>query len=78
MTVDELRTKRVAAEIPATLLASKAKINRCRLSNIECRYLQPSGDELERLSRAPEELIEAREVIRQAANTVGWPRKVLR
>src|SRR5260370_18848503 len=38
MIVKELRSKRVAAEIPATLLAAKATVNRSRLSNLERGY----------------------------------------
>jgi hypothetical protein len=32
MTIKELRSKRIAAEIPATLLAARAGVNRSRLS----------------------------------------------
>jgi hypothetical protein len=38
MIVKELRSKRVAAEIPTTLLAAKATVNRSRLSNLERGY----------------------------------------
>ena len=51
-TPHELRSKRVAAEIPATLLATKAKVNRSRLSGIERGYVQATEDELQRLSAA--------------------------
>jgi transcriptional regulator with XRE-family HTH domain len=72
-TPNELRSKRVAAEIPATLLAAKAKVNRSRLSGIERGYVQPTADELQRLSQALEQLIYAKAVIQKAASSVGWP-----
>ena len=78
MTIDELRSKRVAAEIPATMLATKARVNRSRLSNIECGHVEPNENELQRLSRALEQLIEARAAIRKTAVAVGWPTGVLR
>lgn len=68
-----LRTARVAAEIPAILLAAKAKVNRSRLSGIERGYVQPTEDELQRLSQALEQLIHAKSVINEAAASVGWP-----
>jgi predicted transcriptional regulator len=73
MTIKELRSKRVAAEIPATLLATKAKVNRSRLSSIERGYVQPTQGELQRLHDSLEELISAKAVIQQAAASVGWP-----
>jgi transcriptional regulator with XRE-family HTH domain len=73
MLVKELRSRRVAAEIPATLLAVKAKVNRSRLSNIEHGYVQPTEDELRRLSTALEQLIQARSVIQKTAASLGWP-----
>ena len=72
-TVQELRSRRVAAEIPATLLASKARVNRSRLSGLEHGYVQPTDDELQRLHASLEHLIRAKAVIRQAAAAVGWP-----
>ena len=38
----KLRSARVAAEISASLLAAKAKVNRSRLSQIERGYIQPT------------------------------------
>jgi len=68
-----LRSKRVAAEIPATLLAAKAGVNRSRLSGIERGYVQPTEDELQRLHESLEQLIRDKAVIQQAAASVGWP-----
>lgn len=73
MTPNELRSKRIAAEIPATVLALTAKINRSRLSNIERGYVEPTTSELCRLTRALEELINAKTVIDKVTASVGWP-----
>jgi transcriptional regulator with XRE-family HTH domain len=73
MNAQTIRSTRVAAEISASLLAAKANINRTRLSQIERRYVQPKEDELLRLSRALEQLIHAKSVVRDAAASVGWP-----
>jgi predicted transcriptional regulator len=73
MTIHELRSKRVTAEISATLLAAKAGVNRCRLSNIERGYVQPREDELQRLRTALEDLIKAKSVLDSVAASVGWP-----
>jgi transcriptional regulator with XRE-family HTH domain len=73
MTLKELRSKRIAAEIPATLLAARTKINRSRLSNLERGYSQPTGEELERLRIGLDELIAAKSAVDQLAASVGWP-----
>jgi transcriptional regulator with XRE-family HTH domain len=73
MMVKELRSKRIAAEIPATLLAAKAKVNRSRLSNIERGYAQPTSEEVQRLTCAFEELIDAKSAVEKTAAAVGWP-----
>lgn len=73
MTLIELRSKRIAAEIPATVLALTAKINRSRLSNIERGYVQPTDQELCRLTAALEDLIKAKTVIDKVTASVGWP-----
>lgn len=72
-TAKEIRSKRAAAEIPATLLALKAKVNRSRLSGIERGYVQATADELQRLQTALDELIEAKSVIDRVAASMGWP-----
>jgi hypothetical protein len=73
MTVKELRSKRITAEIPATLLAARARVNRSRLSNLERGYLQPTEEELQRLSVALDQLIQAKSAIDRVAASVGWP-----
>jgi predicted transcriptional regulator len=72
-TPHELRSKRVAAEISATLLAAKARVNRCRLSGLERGYAQATEEELQRLTRSLEQLIEAKAAIQKTAAAVGWP-----
>jgi transcriptional regulator with XRE-family HTH domain len=78
MTVNELRSKRVAAEISATLLAAKARLNRSRLSNLERGYSHPRGEELQRLSSALEQLIESKTSLQKMAAAVGWPLREVR
>jgi transcriptional regulator with XRE-family HTH domain len=73
MNAQTIRSARVVAEISASLLAARAKVNRTRLSQIECGYIQPTEDELARLSDALEQLIHAKSVVRDAAASVGWP-----
>jgi predicted transcriptional regulator len=77
-TAKELRSKRKAAEIPATLLAARAKVNRSRLSGIERGYVQPTEEELQCLTAALDELIQAKSIIDRAAASVGWPQGVRR
>jgi hypothetical protein len=72
-TAIELRLKRAAAEIPATLLAARARVNRSRLSGLELGYIQPTEDELQRLSAALDQLIRAKHIVDQVAASVGWP-----
>jgi hypothetical protein len=67
------RSKRVAAEIPASLVAAKAEINRSRLPNLERGYAHPIEDELQRLTSALEQLIDAKAVTQKTAAAVGWP-----
>ena len=52
MNAQKLRCARVAAEISASMLAAKARVNRTRLSHIENGYIQPNQEELERLNHA--------------------------
>ena len=78
MSIEELRTKRITAEIPATLLAIKAKINRSRLSGIERGYVQPSDEELHRLAAALNELVKTKVVMQRTAVALGWPSRGIR
>ena len=71
-TATEIRSRRVAAEIPAMLLSVRARVNRSRLSNLEPGYAQPTEEELQRLTSALEQLIDAKAAIRKTAAAVGW------
>lgn len=73
LTMKELRTKRIAGEISASLLAAKAEINRSRLSALECGHADPKEHELRILSITLDFLINARSVVQKAADSVGWP-----
>jgi transcriptional regulator with XRE-family HTH domain len=73
MTIIQLRAKRIAAEISATHLSVRAKVNRSRLTDIERGYTQPTEVELKRLHPALEELIRAKSAIDQVAASVGSP-----
>jgi transcriptional regulator with XRE-family HTH domain len=72
-TAQLLRSKRVAAEIPATLLAARGKVNRSRLSQIERGYIRPTEEEVQRLTAALDALIQAKFVVDRVAASVGWP-----
>jgi transcriptional regulator with XRE-family HTH domain len=72
-TIKEIRSRRIAAGIPAIRLATKARINRSRLSELECGHVQPTAIEIQRLAIALEHLITAKAVIEEAAASVGWP-----
>jgi hypothetical protein len=73
MTVKEIRSQRIAIEIPASLLAARAKVNRSGLSNLERGYSQPTEDELQRLCAALNELVQAKSTLDRVAAAVGWP-----
>jgi hypothetical protein len=73
MTIKDLRQKRLAAEIPATMLASRAKVNRSKLSLLECGHALPTPDELDRLGVALDELIGVRDEVQKTAAALGWP-----
>ena len=73
MTIQQIRSQRIAAEVPAIALATKARVNRAKLSAFERGHFQPTDDELERLTTALRELIQARETVREAPVLAGWP-----
>ena len=73
----ELRQRRTAAQIAGKLLCLRARIDRSRLSHIERGYLNPSDDELARITQALEHLIDAKQEIEKTAERVGWPSRTL-
>jgi transcriptional regulator with XRE-family HTH domain len=75
---EKLRAKRAAAGIPGNILCQKVGIARSRLSDIEREYVIPSPQELERIDKALDELIQAKSFIDRVAASVGWPSGSLR
>jgi hypothetical protein len=73
MTVQELRSNRLAAQIPSAVLATRSGINLSRLSCIEHRYVQPTEDEMRRLSDPLSQLLHAKSLVQHAAVGVGCP-----
>ena len=69
----QIRQRRTAAGIPGSAVSSKAGIHRSRLSEIERGYITPSEEELGRLNRALDALIDARKKVAEVAAEVGWP-----
>jgi transcriptional regulator with XRE-family HTH domain len=63
----------MSSDITATLVAMKANLNRSRLSAIEHGYIQPTDEEMERLQKALDHLIQAKAAIQRAATANGWP-----
>lgn len=76
-TIKEIRSQRVAAEIPATLLARRARLDRSRLSLAERQHVQLTEAELQRLETALTELITAKRKVHDFAAEVGWPVEAL-
>jgi hypothetical protein len=73
MTITELRSKRIAAEIPAIRVARQANMDRTRLSFIENGHVEPTENELRQIEAALARLIQAKDAIREAAKAAGWP-----
>ena len=71
--MSDLKTKRVAAGISGSVLCAKAGISRSRLSLIERGYVSPSPEELQRVLKSLDELIQAKSEIERVAASVGWP-----
>jgi transcriptional regulator with XRE-family HTH domain len=69
----EIRLKRVTARVSGRLLCQRASLDRGRLSDIERGYVEPSPDELRRLAKALNQLVEARQQVAQFAGQCGWP-----
>jgi transcriptional regulator with XRE-family HTH domain len=73
-----LRKKRTTAGIAGTIVCNKMGIARSRLSDIERGYVTVSPEELVRIDRALDELIDAKSFIDRVAASVGWPSGVRR
>jgi transcriptional regulator with XRE-family HTH domain len=68
-----LRRKRISAEIPGALIATRTGISRGRLSEIERGLVCPTREEADHLNRVLDELIAAREKVAAEAERVGYP-----
>ena len=73
LTIDELGATRRMEGIPGIMLGRAAKIDRSRLSAMECGHIQPTDGELSRLNVALDELVAAKRAMRSAAVAAGWP-----
>ena len=69
----ELRNKRFAAGITGSLLCRRVAMDKSRFSNIERGYVQVSQAEMNRLTAALDELIEAKTRMIAAAEQYRWP-----
>ncbi len=69
----QIKRKRTLASIPGALLANRARIHRSRLSEIENGHVQPTQEEVSRISAALKELVQARTRLVEVADEVGWP-----
>jgi len=72
MTITELRSRRIAAEIPAIRVARQANIDRTRFSFLENGHVKPTEDELRQIETALGQLIAAKNAVREAAKAAGW------
>lgn len=68
-----IRSKRVAAEIPAELVALRAGMDRARLSRIERGLTAAPAAELEKVNLAIDNLAVSKRLIRAYAASLGWP-----
>ena len=48
----QIKLRRIERGLLQIELAQRARINRCRLSELECGHLQPGAEELQRLATA--------------------------
>jgi hypothetical protein len=73
ITPTTIRSKRIAGAIAGQVVCIKLGITRTRLSDIERGYIKPDGEELQRIDSALDQLIAAKETLRQTAIALGWP-----
>ena len=77
MTGADLKQKRAVAGIPGRLLCARAKMHRSRLSHIERGYVRGSEEELVRIERVLNDLIQKKQKLVEMATEVGWPVEAL-
>lgn len=68
-----LRNLRISAGLSGYVVSRQSAIGRSRLSEIERGHSDPKPGEVERIQRAIESLIEARDAVTARAAEVGWP-----
>lgn len=73
MNGEQLRCKRLQARVPGYTLSKRANISHARLSGIENGHVKPTIEEMSKISKALEELIDARRKVATVAAQVGWP-----
>ena len=71
--VTDIRRKRLAAGLPAYLVANRANIRANRFSYIERGLVRPKPEELSRIERAIEELARLKQEMDRLAAELGWP-----
>jgi transcriptional regulator with XRE-family HTH domain len=74
--IQRFRQRRLANEISQLAVATKANLERSRVSYFEGGYLTPTAEELERLEAALDQLVAAKAAIAEAAAKAGWPSRV--
>ena len=73
----QLRAKRAAHRISGAAVASKVGTSRSRLSEIECSYLKPPAEELDRIGLAIDEIVRERQQLAKLAADAGLSLAVL-
>ncbi len=73
MSGTELRRKRMAAGIPAAVVAKRVGKAQSKISDIERGYVAVSDEEAAQISNAIDSLAEAKAKVVAVAAAVGWP-----
>lgn len=73
VTPQHLRSKRMSLGLSGRLVCGRARIGRTRLSDLEQGLVEPSPEELKRISTALDQLAAAKSRLQEVAAEVGWP-----
>jgi transcriptional regulator with XRE-family HTH domain len=71
MTAKDVRAKRVAAGITGYAICQLAGISRAKLSDIEREYITAVPEDLKRIDRAIEQILETRRHLAKLATAAG-------
>ena len=71
MTAADLKTKRAAAGIPGYAVCQVAGLSRAKLSDVECGYVAASPEDLHRIDRAIEQILQTRQHLAVLAAEAG-------